>query len=160
MAETVKFQKRKRTEIGCNIAIGDRISVPRTYFDSTTGAEKYSELLPSTISSLLGTVLNIFPGRRLRVEWDIDGTTETIKFTESISVVETVDNHVLKLTERYSFINQKVLMPYQNVCNNGHEKKHCAAWLGHERLVCLVGGPLIFIAFATRKQELPKYKRA
>ena len=70
---------RKNTKEVINV--GDRISVPRTFFDNTNIeiGERYSAFLPKTVMGIFGTVLHVYSGSRINVRWNIDGSVSIME---------------------------------------------------------------------------------
>ena len=95
MADSVKNRKR----INVSVEVGTVISVARTYFDGPAGiSEKFSETLPSTVLSLTGKVVAVYPGRRAKVKWDHDGIISIITLTNDVAVLQAdVENEQLPI---------------------------------------------------------------
>ena len=75
MADIVKRERKKPC-----FKVGSRISVPRTFFDSSEVV--YSDELPKSILRLHGTVTYLSLLNKCTVEWDIDGHVSYVKPSE------------------------------------------------------------------------------
>ena len=64
----------KRTR-GVKFGVGNRVSVPRSHFDTGgTSSSAYSQLIPSDVTKLLGTIHRVYPStRKAYIRWDCDG---------------------------------------------------------------------------------------
>ena len=62
------------------INVGDRIAVPRTFFDNMNIeiSERYSSFLPKTVMGILGTVLHMYSRSQIKVRWDIDDSVSIV----------------------------------------------------------------------------------
>ena len=61
--------------------LGNRVSVPRTYFDGDGNDENYSSYLPADVQKIIGTVIFMYE-RKARVRWDLDGMCNDIIFQD------------------------------------------------------------------------------
>ena len=55
--------------------MGNRVSVPRAYFDSGgSSRSEFSQLVPTSVTKLLGTITRVYSGtRKAYIRWDCDG---------------------------------------------------------------------------------------